>query len=72
MLKLDDIINDFLNDEEYDPDVANCEEYIETAKRAIQKTVRGLERCSFTASDTLTPSQTLSPENHREGCRLHH
>jgi hypothetical protein len=52
MLKLDDKIHDFLTDEEYDLDVANCEEYIETAKRAIQKAGRGLERFNFTAPTT--------------------
>jgi hypothetical protein len=50
MLKLDATIHDFLNDEEQDTDVATSKEYFETAKRAIQKAGRGLERCNFTAS----------------------
>jgi hypothetical protein len=67
MSKLDDTIHDSLADEEYDADVATCEEYIETAKRAIQKTGRGLESFNSPAPDNLTPSQTLSPVNHRQG-----
>jgi hypothetical protein len=39
MLKLDDSIHDLLTDDEYDTDVAICEDYIDTAKRAIQKAV---------------------------------
>jgi hypothetical protein len=63
MLKLDDIIHDSPTDEEYDADMATCEEYIETDKRAIQKTGRGLEKFISPAPDNLTPSQTLSPVN---------
>jgi len=66
MLKLDDTIHDFLTDEEYDTDVTACEVYIETAKRAIQKAGRGLEKFNPTATDNLTLSQTLTPLNHRE------
>jgi hypothetical protein len=51
MLKLD-IIHNLLTDEEYDADVATCEEYIETAKRAIQKAGRGLEKFNSTAPTT--------------------
>jgi len=67
MLKLDETIHDLLTDEEYDTDVATCEEYIETAKRAVQKGGRGLEKFNPPAPDNLTPSQTLSPVSHREG-----
>jgi hypothetical protein len=67
MLKLDDTIHDFLTDEEYEADVATCEEYIEVAKRAIQKASRGLEKFNSTAPDNLTLSQTLSPLNHKGG-----
>jgi hypothetical protein len=42
MLKLGDTIHDFLTDEEHGADVATCEEYIETAKHAIQKAGRCL------------------------------
>jgi hypothetical protein len=42
MLKLDDTIHDFLNDEKY----------IETAKRVIQKAGRGRELFKFTAPTT--------------------
>ena len=70
-LKLDDTIHDFLTDEEYGEDVATCEEYVETAKRAIQKAGRGLEKFNFTAPDNLTPSQTLSPFTTARECPLH-
>jgi DNA repair exonuclease SbcCD ATPase subunit len=55
MLKLDDTIHD-LTDEEYDADVATREEYIETAKRAIQKAGRLLEKFNSTAPDNPIPS----------------
>jgi hypothetical protein len=66
-LKLDDIIHYSLTDEEHDADVATCEVYIETAKRAIQKAGRGLEKFNSPAHDNLTSSQTLSPVNHSQG-----
>jgi hypothetical protein len=44
MLKLDDSIHDLLADDEYDTDVAICEDYIDTAKRAIQKAVEASTR----------------------------
>jgi len=67
MLKLDDTIHNFLTSEEYDPDVTTCEEYIDTAKRAIQRAGHGLEKFNHAAPDNLTPDQTLPPMNHRDG-----
>ena len=67
MLKLDDTIHDSLPDEEYNADVAKCEEYIETAKRAIQKAGRGLEKFNSPAPNNLTPSQMLTTVNHGQG-----
>jgi hypothetical protein len=67
MWKLDDTIHDLLTDEEYDAEVTTCEEYIDTAKRAIQKAGHGLEKFNPAAPDNPIPSQTLPPVNHREG-----
>jgi hypothetical protein len=44
MLKLDDCIHDLLSDDEYYTDVAICEDYIDTAKHAIQKPARGIDK----------------------------
>jgi hypothetical protein len=52
MLRVDDTIHDLLTDEEYEADVATCEEYIEVGKRAIQKAGRGLEKFNSTAPTT--------------------
>jgi len=51
-LKLDDTIHDLLTDEEYDADVTTCEEYIDTAKRTIQKACHGLEKFKAAARTT--------------------
>jgi len=67
MLKLDDTIDDFLTDEEYEADVATCEEYIETTKRAIQKAGCGLQKFNSLVPENLTPIQALSPVSHSQG-----
>jgi hypothetical protein len=67
MLKLDDTIHDLLTDEEYDVDVTTCEEYIDTAKHAIQKAGHGLEKFKSAAPDNLMSSQTFPPVNLRDG-----
>jgi hypothetical protein len=61
MLKLDDSIHDLLADDEYDTDVAICEVYIDTAKRANQKAVRGIDKRLSAAAADLTPSETSVP-----------
>jgi len=64
MLKLDDTIHNLLTDKEYDADVTPCEEYIDAAKRAIQKAGHGLEKIKSTATDNLKSSPTFPPVNH--------
>jgi hypothetical protein len=59
MLKLDDCIHDLLPDEYY-ADVAICEDYINTAKRAIQKPARGTDKRLPVAKADLTFSETSS------------
>jgi hypothetical protein len=79
MLKLDDTIHDLLADDEYDKDVTTCEEYIETAKHAIQRANRGLEeRLSVaTAASTLgqihlsaVPTQPVLTQSPRQHIKL--
>jgi hypothetical protein len=60
MLKLDDCIHNRLLDDEYYADVAICEDYIDTAKRAIQKPARGIDKRLPAAKDYLTFSETSS------------
>jgi hypothetical protein len=60
MLKLDDCIHDLLSDNEYYADVAICEDYIDTAKRAIQKPARGIDKRLPAAKADLTFSETSS------------
>jgi hypothetical protein len=58
MLRLDDSIHDLLDDYEYDTDVATCEDYIDTAKRAIQKAARGIDDKGLSAATAdLTHSE---------------
>ena len=40
LISLDDAIHDLLSDDEYEDDIKACEEYINEAKRAIQKATR--------------------------------
>jgi hypothetical protein len=58
MLRLDDSIHDLLADDEYDTDVAVCEDYIDAAKRAIQKAVRGIDKKLSAATVDLTLIET--------------
>jgi hypothetical protein len=67
MLKLDDTIHDLHTDEEYDADVKTCEEYIDTAKRAIQKAGHGLEKFKSAAPENLMSSHTFPTVNLRDG-----
>ena len=64
---LDDTIHDLLTDEEYAADVTTCDEYIETAKCAIQNVGHWLEKLNPAAPDNRTPSQTLPLANHKDG-----
>jgi len=66
-LGLDDTIHDFLTDEEYDADVTNCEEYINAAKRALQRAGHGLVKLNHAAPNKLTPDQTLPLVEQRHG-----
>ncbi|KAJ4437631.1 hypothetical protein ANN_17776 [Periplaneta americana] len=50
---LDDAIHDLLLDSEYDDDVEKCEEYLDSAKRAIQKASRRIgDRLSTSMTNT--------------------
>jgi transcription termination factor NusB len=55
---LDDQIHELLDDSEYNADLQRCEEYIESAKRAILRTSRQIERhlAASTANVTITNS----------------
>jgi len=66
-LNLDDTIHDLLTDEENAADVTTCEEYIETAKRAIQNEGHWLEKLNPANPDNRTPRQTLPLTNHKDG-----
>jgi hypothetical protein len=57
MLRLDDSIHDLRADDEYDTDVAICEDCIDTAKRWIQKAVRGIDKWLSAATADLTLSE---------------
>jgi hypothetical protein len=56
LTSLDDETHELLNDSEYDADLQKCEEYIESAKRAILRTSREMESClsNSTANVTIT------------------
>ena len=43
LLSLDDAIHDLLPDKEYEEDISICEEYIDKAKRAIQRASRSID-----------------------------
>jgi hypothetical protein len=62
MLRLDYSIHDLLDDDEYDTDVATCEDYTDTAKRTIQKAARGIDKrlSAATADLTLTETSALA------------
>jgi len=66
VLKIDETIHDFLNDEEFNSDMTTCEYYIDTAKRALQRAGRGHENFNNAATDNLTPDHTLPPVNHSD------
>jgi hypothetical protein len=58
LVKLDDDVHDVFSDSEYDGDVTTSEEYIEAAKRAIQRASRGIENKSPAATAESTPNPT--------------
>ena len=56
---LDDEVHDLLDDSDFDTDLQKCEEYIESAKRAILRTSRQMERhlATSTANVTITDAR---------------
>jgi len=60
---LDDEIHELMDDSEYDADVQKCEEYIESAKRAILWTSRQIEKllALSTANVTITDAREAVP-----------
>jgi hypothetical protein len=64
---LDDEIHDLSDDNEYEADLPKCEEYIESAKRAILRTSRHIEKrfvtslADATITDTRETVATAAP-----------
>jgi hypothetical protein len=60
---LDDAIHDLLSDSEFQTDIEKCEEYIDSAKRAIQRAARGMDEKLAVSTPTLsaTPSVPVVP-----------
>jgi hypothetical protein len=58
LVVLDDAIHDLLSDSEFQTDIEKCEDYIDSAKRAIQRAARGIaERLAVSKSALgVTPS----------------
>jgi hypothetical protein len=63
LLSLDDAIHDLLSDEEYAEDIIGCEDYIDKAKRAIQKGNKRTDSSlsASTARLTITPPTAPNP-----------
>jgi len=67
LTSLDDEIHELLDDSEYDADLQKCEEYIESAKRAILRTSRQMERhlaistTNVTSTDACNTAATRAP-----------
>jgi hypothetical protein len=67
LMSLDDEIHKLLDDSEYDVDLQRCEEYIESAKCPILRTLRQMERhlatltANVTIADTCEAAATLAP-----------
>jgi hypothetical protein len=59
LISLDDAIHDLLSESEYTDDAERCEEYIDSAKRAIRKASRAIER--KLAASTANIGTTDSP-----------
>jgi multidrug resistance efflux pump len=69
MLRLDDFIDNLLDDDEYDTDVATCD----TAKRVIQKAAQGIDKGLSAATADVTPSENsaaAAPANFRRRGKL--
>jgi hypothetical protein len=62
LTSLDDEIHELIDDSEYDVDVQKCEEYIESAKRAILRTLRQMEKllALSTANVTISDARDCS------------
>jgi uncharacterized membrane protein YccC len=56
LMSLHDEIHELIDDNEYDADVQKCEEYIESTKRAILRTLRQMKKhlATSTANVTIT------------------
>lgn len=58
LMDLDDAIQDFLDDVEYDVDVQTCEEYMDKCKRAIRKARNFVEQWSSARDSNVTPPKS--------------
>lgn len=58
LVVLDDAIHDLLSDSEFQTDVEKCDEYIDSAKRAIHRAAKGLDErlAASTSSLRVSPS----------------
>ena len=59
LLTLDDAIHDLLSDPEFDSDSATCEEYIDSAKRALLLAARGTENRLALSTSALNVLQSV-------------
>lgn len=57
---LDDSIHDLLSDTEYDADVVSCEEYVDSAKRAILRASRIIENLTTSAASLTLGSSAAA------------
>lgn len=67
LTQLDDVIHDLITDAEYEADILTCEDYIDNAKRGIQKATRGAEKkhqagssATFNSKSSLTPTTQIT------------
>ena len=61
LIVLDDTIQDRLSDEEFDADVAKCEEYVDSAKRALQRASKKTDQRLVTSTSSLSIDQPGTP-----------
>lgn len=59
LVTLDDAINDLLSDAEFDSDSVTCEEYIDSAKRALLRAARGIENRLALSTSALNVIQAV-------------
>ena len=61
LIVLDDTIQDRLSDEEFDADVTKCEEYVDSAKRALQRASKKTDQRLVTSTSSLSINQPVTP-----------